>query len=689
MTTLHQLVKSQFNPFDQATFKPGNFWQETPDLTLEVDSIHADVVTQIENTLSRIAKNHATRTLVLTGEAGSGKSYLLGRIKRRLNDRAYFAYIGPWPDREYVWRHTLRNTVDSLMYRPDGQDKSQLLLWLEGLIGNQHQGLSARVWGERGQFIRNLQAAYPAEIYNGKAFFGVLYDLATNPDLRSLAYGWLKGDNLDEEDLKALRVKQSINSEDAAQKLLKNLGRVARSTRPIVLCFDNLDSIPKGPNGRPDFQGLFNLNSTFHNEKLNNFLVLISVVRSTWETSRKTIQPADLDRVEAILKLKRITLDQAAALWALRLAPLHSQLHNAPASAIEPLSRAWLEHQFQGQRVLPRMALKLGRWLMDHYKRHGQLPEFELKPTPPPGDDSGAPLPPIRTNNGGGGSPPGIIEPIKTNIHAAFQLVWQQELQQVERRLTSINQLTSPDLIWRLREGLEALGLPVRERILTGKFAAYSLAQSQDSITTAIVWNEDPNMTTFFHVMNACQKAVKESRCQRLYLIRAGQLGRPRSKGQQLYQQYFGSAVGHRHFKPDLLSLQRLEAYHQLACAARGRELSVGSHHPNLGELQQWVRQSNVLQPCALLQELQVVQAGERLPAKSMLQDQVREYVLSVMVTQSFVGLIKLTDQVQQQFPKVESSVIEQVITLLCTEGKLQIPDLHATKIEQLVYHVP
>ena len=55
-----------------------------------------------------------------------------------------------------------------------------------------------------------------------------------------IAADWLRGEDLDEEDLQLIKVKRSIDSENAAQKMMTNLGWLADSTQPMVLCFDNL-----------------------------------------------------------------------------------------------------------------------------------------------------------------------------------------------------------------------------------------------------------------------------------------------------------------------------------------------------------------------------------------------------------------------------------------------------------------
>jgi hypothetical protein len=294
-----------------------------------------------------------------------------------LNTQAFFAYIGPWPEGGYIWRHVLRNTIDSLLQVPAGQAESQLLLWLKALVKPKQLDLSRWVWGKRKTFIQDLRAAYPTGIYNANEFFGVLYDL-TNPDLFLTACDWLRGDDLDDDSLASLRVKQAIDSEDAAQKILSNIGKIAHATQPIVLCFDNLDNIPKLPSGGPDLQSLFNVNTTFHNEKLKNFLIIISIITNTLKSHLNTVQPADRARVDKCLQLHPIPLEQAASLWVYRLRPLHQKLVEPPASSIAPLSQAWLDTKFPRGKALPRNVLILGQQLIDRYKQTGALPTPQL-----------------------------------------------------------------------------------------------------------------------------------------------------------------------------------------------------------------------------------------------------------------------------------------------------------------------
>ena len=226
MTSIKQIIESEANPFDRATFRPGNFWQYQQDLALNVNSIHQEVLADIKALIDQVAKDHHTRTIILCGESGSGKSHLLSRIKRTLNSKAFFSYIGHWTDNDFIWRHILRQSVDSLINVPDGQQESQLLLWLKSLSVFKKRSFINWIQSDRQVFIRSLREAYPSDIYNANEFFGVLYDLL-NPELRHLAYDWLRGDSLCEDDLKALRVKHTIANEDAAKNILANFGRIS------------------------------------------------------------------------------------------------------------------------------------------------------------------------------------------------------------------------------------------------------------------------------------------------------------------------------------------------------------------------------------------------------------------------------------------------------------------------------
>lgn len=726
MASIEQIFRRAVNPFDPATFKPGNFWHEQQDLQLEVTSIHADFLAEIEVVLDQVARDHRTRTLLLTGDSGSGKSYLLGRLKRILNRKAFFAYIDPFPDSDAIWRHVLRYTVDSLLQTPEGQTESQLLLWLKSLSVFSEWDITQWVLTERQRFIRNLKKAYPSGMFNATEFFGVLYDLL-DPNRYFTACEWLRGDDLDEESLDLIRVKQSIDSEDAAQKILANIGRIAIETQPIVLCFDQLDNIARTGDGRIDLQALYSVNSSIHNQGLKNFCIIISIITNTLRQNMARVQPADRSRIDHEVALRPITLAQAEDLWAHRLAPLHQQAVPPPDSRIFPLTSEVLEQKFPGGKTFPRNALELGRRLVQSYKTRGDadlgLVEGESEdevsssareltqdesiagidgstPDFQSGSQSGS--------DGSNNSNKGKKRRKNEDAIAAFRLIWRKEYGQITHRITRIRQLAAPELMQMLAEALSALRMDdVRTRLLPSQtYASHSLSFQRPHTPgrMGIVWNEDANMTTFYHVMNACRRVVDLRLCDTLYLIRGEGIGQPGRKGYTIHEQIF-SGHPHQRIRPDLASVHDLATYHSLVNAAYAGELVIAGQVASIASLEQLTVQAQVLNTCRILQELGVVSGRRRplssgdpskstsksskRPSKSQLHEElqpVREFLLDLVKTHQILGYQVAAHTANSQFPERSPDQIDQAIADLATSQDITILDPTAKPDEQLIY---
>lgn len=660
MLSIDEIIQREVNPFDSTTFKPGNFWQEQQNPTLTVNTIHQEAITQIEQTLNLIAKDHRTRSLMLLGDSGSGKSHLLGRLKQSFNSKAYFAYIGPWADSNYIWRHILRQTVDSLLKIPEGRQESQLLLWLKSLSVFQQRSIIDRILGDRKVFIRKLRETYPTDIYNANEFFGILYDLL-NPEIRVLACDWLRGDDLDEDELKALRVKSAIDNEDTAQNILANIGKISAKTQPIVLCFDQLDNIPHLADGTIDLQALFSVNSTILNQSLKNFLIIISVITNTWKLNSQRIIPADRARIDASISLKPINLEQAEAIWKLQLQPLHQQADNPPDSPIYPLPNQVLLEKFPGGKTYPRNTLILGRQLFQDYKEKLIKDEKII----------------LRHSS------------VESKLElAAFKLVWNKELEKNQEKISRIRQFSAPELMQMLREALEALEVQsIQPKFLpSSSYASYSLSYQLNTETVGLVWTEDPSMASFFHIMKSCQKTITQNKCNQLFLIRAERLGSSDNQGYKYYQQIFTNS-SHRHFQPDLNCIHYLATYHSLVNAVCSKELVIAEQTPNLQELKTIVRESQILHDCRLLQNLKIVPHKDT-HKKNNLQP-VSEFLLSLVTTQQFLGRKTLMQNAISRFAQVQESQVEQLIQQLCQANKVQILDPNAKPEAQLICLVP
>lgn len=674
MATIDNIIKSEVNPFNLINIKPMNFWEEKQNPSLTVDSIHREVLSEIEEFLDLVMIDHCSRSILLTGDPGSGKSHLLGRLKQTLNSKAFFVYIlCDWSDSGNIWRHVLRCTVDSLIQIPEQQQESQLILWLKSLSAFTKRNLKKRlfndsIWelllSDRQKFIKHLKETYKtASIYNPDIFFGVLHDL-TNPELYSLACEWLRGDCLSEESMQALKVKYCIETEDEAKSILANFGRISTETQPIVLCFDNLDTMPKLPDGFLDIQPFFDVNTTIHGKNLKNFLIIISVITNTWNRHINRIQPADRAGIHKLIRLKPITVEQAETIWAYLLKPLHQQANPRPESSIYPLKRNVLEQNFPSGKTYPRNVINLGLIEYQNYKL-SLLSENTTKP---------------------------VIEPV-IERSAEFQLLWQQEFKKIQSKIGKISLLPATDLIKMVQEVLEALQVKsIKPKLLKGKYTSYSLSYQapgkQEKI--GIVWTEEANMTSFFHIMNACQKAIQENICKKLYLIRISSVGNAKLAGYKIYNQIF-KGTNHHHIKPNLISVHYLATYHSLVNSAIAQELVLGANTITLQELQSLTRETKILNKCALLQDLEIIpqqgsDSDDRNGKKYLLP--VKDFMLNLVKTQSYMGVATLICQSVAQFPEVEETDLQLLIDSLCQEQKVKIINPKANLQDRLICFV-
>jgi len=638
MATIDEIIKREVNPFDPVTFKTGNFWREDKQAAATVDSIHQEAINQVTEVLRLVARDQRTRTILLDGDSGSGKSYLLGRLKNKLNPYAFFIYIDPWADNQHIWRHTLRQMVDSLMYKPEGQKNSQLILWLKGLSAFRDRSMIKKILGERGLFIRNFRSTYPSGIYQAKEFFSVLYGL-TNPELYFLACDWLRGENLGKDDLKALGVNQPIDNEEAARGIIGNFGRISASTKPIVLCFDQAEMAPKY-DGIPNLQPLFNLNTAFHNQYLKNILVIISIGTNPWTVSKERLEQSDLARIEKRVRLKSINLEQAEALWLTRLYRLHNQANPQPDSPLYPLKRQALEQKFPGGKANVRNILGLGGELFIAHKL---------------------------------GHKPPIEDPVAT-----FKLIWLREFNKNQKKVDRIRQFSSVDLTQMLQQAMKALQFNTEPNLLNhAKYSSYSFSYQHPDKTEqlGIFWNEEPNMTSFNAAMNACEKDLKKNCCDTLILIRAEKLGKATNRGYKLFKKLFNNSP-HRHLTPHLDSIHYLRTYQLLVNSVGAGELVINQKTLDLPTLEQLIRESQVLQNCPLLQDLGIVSKPIIEPPPDIVN--IKDFLLNLVKTQFMIGRKKLVDLTLQDFSHIDKSQINQQIQTLCQENQITLipPDV-------------
>ena len=651
MATLAEIIQREVNPFDPVTLKTGNFWTDDKQKDIPtVTSIHQEAIQEIENLLHTVAKDHYTRTLLLMGDSGCGKSYLLARLKQNFNHQAFFAYIDPCPSSDCIWQHTLRYTVDSLMHAPAGEKESQLLLWLKNLANFRDRSLMKQLLGAKGLFILNFRSTYPTGIFRPKDFFTVLYQL-TKPEFYFLACDWLRGENLDDQDLHKLGVNTVIDTEESARGILGNFGRISEYNRPIVLCFDQVETY-RHADGSFDISSVFNVNTTLHNSNFKNFLVIISIIRNQFIEHKDNLHQSDLARLEKTVTLNQISLDRVEALWSSRLAYLHEQAQPKPKSKIEPLNKEQLQQHYPGGKANLRDSLALASKLFLAYKT-GQKE----------------------------------IDNLKEDLPASFYLLWQQELQNTRDNLTRIRQFSSQELIDMLQQVAIALQVDrVKSRFLPGKYGSYSFSyksREKDRLF-GVLWCEEPNLKSFVFAMKACDKAKKQHRNCTFILLRAETVGNAKNKGYQLYKKIFRRSP-HRHLQPTLDDVSYLKTYQKLANEAIAGDLVLGSQTITLLQLQSLVCDSQVLAQCNLLKELAIISSKKDTGMKEQRQPQVNKLLLNLAKVHKIIGKQKLIEQASHQLANLEPEEIEQSLAQLQAESQIAIVNPHAPTEEQII----
>ncbi len=629
MVTIDQLIQQEINPFDPSTSRAGNFWYEDSNQFPVVHSIHQEAIEEIRNILQKIKRDRKRQTVLLQGDTGSGKSYLLGRLKKELKTEGFFVYVDPWVSRDSIWRHTLRCLVDSLTCTPEGEEDSQLISWLKDLVGRSTDQVDAK------RFINNMKAAHPNVRWNSNLFFKVLYSL-TQPDLYSVACEWLRGDELDDESLRQVGTRILINTEESAQNLIKNFGVVAASTKPIIICFDQVGAAgSRNSDGTVDLQPLLSLNTMLHNQKSNNLLMIISVVINVWREQR--LEEPDLARIDHQIRLKKINLEQAKALWESRLYPFHQQASDQPNSSIYPLTEEDLKHNFPAGTTTPRNVLKLGETLL----RRGE------------------------------------VDPL-----AAFNLAWRDQYNNLLPQVTKIRQYSSEQLIEMLKLALECLQIQsIKNQIFGGntKFNAHSIRYLSDhNEAIGVIWNEEPNLRTFSALMKGIEKLDRASTFKKLYLIRQAEMGQSHHKGNQILRRLFQNH-SHQHLIPTLESVLCLAVYREFYNSATIQELTIGDEIPNIFRLQELTRQSEVLNQCELIQNL--INISPPPPT-----DDIKDFILAMIQTQLLIGRQVIIDKTLTEFKnQVSLDMINQTIETLANEQKLKIVNPNAKPEQQSI----
>jgi hypothetical protein len=253
------------------------------DLQAEVPDIGRSAFEVCRREIENVRNYRLSRSVLLHGAPGCGKTHLVARVRRHLEDRA----AQRWLDRVFVavqmhtspsriWRHLRRRFAEDLLRKPaTGPSQLERAVFSRlaepeskgGYLDEWRQQILAEIEGRPPDLQRLAFAFWTIVEYLDHAgaldaLRGDLYeDLAGDATIpmalkrvlrhivqrrhSGLAHAWLRGESLPESDLAILGIDSGADaeeqSEDDAREVVLHLVRLAAV--PVVFCLDQVEAL--------------------------------------------------------------------------------------------------------------------------------------------------------------------------------------------------------------------------------------------------------------------------------------------------------------------------------------------------------------------------------------------------------------------------------------------------------------
>ncbi|MFP4036241.1 MAG: AAA family ATPase [Desulfobacteraceae bacterium] len=269
--------------------------------------------------LDQVVSERRSSSVLLFGEAGTGKTHLLGRLYRHIRSSpgsALFVSIRLQSSPHRIWRHIRRCFVESLL-RPVKQGAPQLD-WVTKV--RLHQMAKKKEISSRE--LRGLVERLGEEKRLSPNLCLVLEHLLRGRFRRDAA-AWLMGRSLPESSLKRLDLVQEEEEEPGeaeflAREVVEELLRLFAPI-PVLFCFDQVEAIQRYPR---DKEGLFALGQVVQHlhDQCTNVLLVSCVQAYFLETLEDAVMKPNYDRLSVYKSsLNPLDQDQAFELARMRL----------------------------------------------------------------------------------------------------------------------------------------------------------------------------------------------------------------------------------------------------------------------------------------------------------------------------------------------------------------------------------
>jgi len=335
---------------------------------VDVPEIHQEAFDLCRTALARVGQERRSTSVLLHGDAGSGKTHLLARLQAWLAGGltlygpappAIFVSVRLQTSPQMIWRHLLSRFGEDLL-RQTANGRTQLeRIMLPRLVDLRPSIGEPNGWLER---IQRQARTDPratdevAEVIESLEQMAGLSDRDLGTVLTHFLLGrhrrdvraWLRGESLPEVALAQLGLKTDIDGdpEERARTLVLNLCRLTGPEMPLVFCFDQVEALQSHPQDLAGLHRFGQMIGFLHDETSNT--VLISCILSIFiDSLNRSIIASDYDRLKSFghLPLKALTPWEAKRLIETRLntIPDLQQWRKVGADRFWPLSEEWID----------------------------------------------------------------------------------------------------------------------------------------------------------------------------------------------------------------------------------------------------------------------------------------------------------------------------------------------------------
>ena len=369
------------NPFSGIIARSA--WDDSTD----VESINSHLTYKVVDLLHGVKTDNNTKIMLVQGQPGIGKTHFISRLRHISCEKNFlFVSVKPISSPKLIFSNIYRDFINSLMI--DGNEKYNSMEKLvahiisTALIDFFISVSRFEQLSQRNQFLlEKLQTSTTAilEIPNAfeifkpiipmtikriksqyiavdEPFLRVLF-LTLDSNLREDAMRWLQGYDVDIDILYKLDVVKSINNETNAQRALYSI--MTLSIQPILLCFDQLDSIYDrfhDPNVMVTFFDV--LNSIY--SEASNVVILLSIKKYIWDKLEKEnlIKQPIFDKIEHIESLRFPRFDEIVEIISKRMNSIWNSSTIQPEYKTYPFTLKYIKELGESLGWNPRNVLK-------------------------------------------------------------------------------------------------------------------------------------------------------------------------------------------------------------------------------------------------------------------------------------------------------------------------------------------